>query len=109
MALTLAQLAAELDARLFGDGDTRISALGSLKSAGPGELTFLANPRYRSYLEQTRAGAVLCTPDQAANCPLQAVAVNNPHLAFARISRHFDPPPYPSPKIQSTASVAPST
>lgn len=108
MALTLAQLAAELDARLFGDGDTRISGLGSLKSAGPGELTFLANPRYRAYLEQTRAGAVLCTPDQAANCPVPALAVDDPYLAFARLSRHFDPAPVAPLGIHPTALIASS-
>lgn len=108
MALTLAQLAAELDAQLYGDGDILVTGLGSLKSAGPGELTFLANPKYRSFLEQTRAGAVLCTPDHAASCPVPALAVKDPYLAFARVSRHFDLAPAAQPGIHATALIAPS-
>lgn len=108
MALTLAQLAEELGAELHGPGDLPLTGLGTLKSAGPGELSFLANPRYRSYLEQTRAGAVLCTPDQVEHCPVPALAVANPYLAFARSSRHFDRTPTAQPGVHPTAQVAKS-
>lgn len=106
--LTLAQLAAELGAELHGDGNTLVSGLGTLKSAGPGELTFLANPKYRPYLEQTRAAAVLCTPDQVSASPVPALAVDQPYLAFARASRFFDRTPAVAPGIHPSAIVAPS-
>lgn len=108
MALTLAQLATELDAQLHGDGDIQVSGLGTLKSAGANDLTFLANPKYRPYLEQTRAAAVLCTPDQVAFSPVAALAVKDPYLAFARVTRHFDRTPVPPAGIHPTAVVAAS-
>lgn len=107
MVLTLAALAEELGAELHGDGAVMLSGLGTLKSAGPGDLTFLANPRYRNYLEQTRASAVLCTPDQVAACPGAALAVADPYLAFARASQHFDRTPRAQPGIHPSAVVAP--
>lgn len=103
--LTLAQLAQELGAELNGEGSTTITGLGTLKSARAGELTFLANPRYRSYLQQTQASAVLCTPDQAAHSPVATLAVAEPYVAFARISHHFDRTPATAPGVHPSAVV----
>ena len=57
-------LARELGAELHGPGDLEVTGLGTLGAAGPGQLTFLANPRYRAHLENSRAGAVLLRADQ---------------------------------------------
>ena len=107
MALTLAQLAAELGAELRGNGEAEISGLGTLRSATPEQLAFLANPRYRAYLEQTRAGAVLCTAEQAEACPVAALVVADPYLAFAKVSRHFDTTPEAPREIHPRAVIAP--
>ncbi len=104
--LTLEQIAQELGAVLHGDGAITVSGLGTLKSAGPGELSFLANPRYRSQLQHTTAAAVLCTPDQVADCPVPALAVAQPYLAFARISHRFDRRPAPGAGVHPSAVVA---
>lgn len=102
---TLAQLAKELDAELHGDGAVQISGLGTLKSAGPGQLSFLANAKYRGYLEETNAAAVLCTPDQVAFSPVPALVVKDPYLAFARVTRHFDRMPAAVAGIHATAVI----
>ena len=106
MTLTLARVAQEIGARLDGDGDRVISGLGTIRSAGADQLTFLANPRYRSWLETTTAAAVLCREDEAAACPVNALVVDDPYLAFARISHHFDPAPARPPGIHARAVVA---
>ena len=59
MVFTLAELAAKLDARVQGDGDTLIRGLAALDSATASDLSFLANRQYRKLLASTRAGAVL--------------------------------------------------
>ena len=104
--LTLQQLADELGATLHGDGGIRVSGMGTLKSASASELTFLANPRYRSFLQQTAAAAVLCTPDQVEHCPVAALAVDDPYLAFARVSHHFDPAPASVAGVHPSAVIA---
>ena len=108
VALTLAQLAEELGADVHGDGAVQVSGLGTLKSARAGDLTFLANPKYRSYLENTGAAAVLCTADQAPISPVPALVVKDPYLAFARITHHFDRTPSATPGIHASAVIAAS-
>ena len=68
-------LARELGAELHGPGDLEVTGLGTLGAAGPGQLTFLANPRYRAHLENSQAGAVLLRADQLDVCPVAALVV----------------------------------
>ena len=48
--------------------------VASLQDAGPGSLTFLANPHYRRHLAGTRATAVVLDADSAAGCPVEPPA-----------------------------------
>lgn len=105
MSVTLETLARELGAELHGAGDLPISGLGTIGTANESQITFLANPRYRSYLENTRAAAVLLQEDQLEHCPVAALVVKDPYLAFARASHFFDTTPRPAAGIHSSASV----
>jgi UDP-3-O-[3-hydroxymyristoyl] glucosamine N-acyltransferase len=102
---TLARIAEKLEARLEGDGNHEIARLGTIQSAESDALTFLANPRYRGYLEKTRAGAVLCTEDQASFSPVPVLIVKDPYLAYARISHDFDVRPQLAPGVHPSAVV----
>lgn len=104
--LTLAEIAEKLEGELHGDGDLTVSRLATIQSATADALTFLANPRYRSYLETTGAGAVLCTAEQAQHSPVATIVVKNPYLAFARISHDFDPRPQQPPGVHPSAVIA---
>src|SRR5690349_10719459 len=44
--MKLADIAAALGRRFEGDGDLEISGVAGMEHAGPGQLTFLANPKY---------------------------------------------------------------
>ena len=57
--MQLAEIARRLGCELRGDGSIEIDGVAPIESAGPGTLTFVANPRYRPYLRTTRASAVL--------------------------------------------------
>ena len=106
---TLAELAERLGATLQGaDAETEIVALATLGSASAGALSFFANPRYLRQLEQTNAEAVLVRPEQAAACPVAALVVDDPYLAFARASQLFDWRAPVCPGIHSTAVIAPT-
>jgi len=108
MSVTLAFLAEELGAELHGPGDLTVTGLGTLASARGDQLSFLANPRYRSQLETTGAAAVLLRADQLEHCPVAALVVADPYMAYARISRHFDTAPAPTPGVHPSAVVDPS-
>ena len=60
MSLTLGELAGQIRGELqTGDPDCRISAVATLQHAGAGDISFLANPGYKKYLQDTRASAVI--------------------------------------------------
>lgn len=104
--LTLAQIAEQLGAELNGDGNVEVMRLGTIQAATADALTFLANPRYRPFLEKTGAAAVLCTADQAAFSPVPTLVVKDPYLAYARISQYFDVRPQLAPGVHPSAVVA---
>lgn len=105
MGRTLDEIASELGATLHGSGDLRISGIASLASAGPEQLTYLANPALRDRLARCRAAAVLCRRDDLDQCPVPALEVDDPYAAFARISRHFAPAPAPAPGVHPAAVI----
>ncbi len=106
--MTLGELAAEFSGELRGDPDYRVSGLATLQSAGPGQLAFLANPRYRPQLQDTRAGAVLLRPEDAEGYAGQALLVANPYLVFAHLTHRFDRTPRPATGVHPSAVVAAS-
>jgi UDP-3-O-[3-hydroxymyristoyl] glucosamine N-acyltransferase len=99
----LRELAARLGCELRGDGDVEIRGVAGLDDAGPGDLSFLANPRYLGKLETTRAAAVVLPAAHASDRP--ALVSDNPYLAFARAVALVRPLPAPAPGVDASARV----
>jgi UDP-3-O-[3-hydroxymyristoyl] glucosamine N-acyltransferase len=103
---TLQELAELLGGEVLGDGSIPITGVAGIREAQPGDITFLANSRYESYLLETRASAVICSPD-ARRAPVPLLKVANPYLGFQRVVSVFRPDPYrPQPGIHPTAVIA---
>ena len=103
--MKLAALAAHLGATLHGDPDAEVTSAAGLEDAGPGQITFLSNPKYVRFARTTKATAVIVDPafEEIAAATLR---IGNPYLAFARALEVFHTPiPYP-PGIHPTAVVA---
>jgi UDP-3-O-[3-hydroxymyristoyl] glucosamine N-acyltransferase len=104
--MKLRQLAERLQCELRGDGEVEITGVAGIETAGPGQLTFLSNPRYRRRLKQTRAGAVVLGHD-IEGLPVPTLRSDNPYHAFARaLELFYQPPPFPS-GIHPTAVISP--
>ncbi|MDX2164010.1 MAG: UDP-3-O-(3-hydroxymyristoyl)glucosamine N-acyltransferase [Gammaproteobacteria bacterium] len=88
-----------------GDPNTKISGVGTLQQAGTHHITFLDNPRYRKYLANTKAGAVVLSEDNKAFAKTPVLISKNPYLDFARILQLFDQRPLPDVGIHPTAVV----
>ncbi|MDA1075885.1 MAG: UDP-3-O-(3-hydroxymyristoyl)glucosamine N-acyltransferase [Proteobacteria bacterium] len=86
---TLRDLASHIDARLVGDETFRVSGLGSLGTAAADEISHLSSVNFKPLLTSTRAGAVILKEADLAECPTNALVVDNPYLSFARISQLF--------------------
>jgi UDP-3-O-[3-hydroxymyristoyl] glucosamine N-acyltransferase len=106
-AMTLGELATRLGCALRGDGTLVIRAIRGLEEAGPGDLTFLANPKYAAQLAATRASAAIVASD-AAELPIATLRADNPYVCFARALAIFHRPLRPPAGIHPTAVVSPS-
>jgi UDP-3-O-[3-hydroxymyristoyl] glucosamine N-acyltransferase len=113
-ARPLAEFAALVGGDVSGDGSIPISGVAPLETAGPGELSFFANRKYRADFEASRASAVIVGTDERVASGRTVLRSTNPYLAFATISAHFNPPapvvPGISPQavIDASARVDPS-
>ncbi|WP_442964939.1 UDP-3-O-(3-hydroxymyristoyl)glucosamine N-acyltransferase [Pseudomonas sp. JQ170C] len=106
VTMKLGQLAEFLGATLSGPAELEITGLATLQEAGPGQLSFLANPQYRKYLGDSHAAAVLLKAADAEGFAGHALIVADPYLAYARISHLFDPKPRAVAGIHPSAVVA---
>jgi UDP-3-O-[3-hydroxymyristoyl] glucosamine N-acyltransferase len=103
--MRLAELAAALACELRGDGGIEITRAAPIESAGPGDITFVANPRYLRFLADLRAAAVILTPD-APDVAMPSLRTVEPYVAFARtVELFYEPVPVPD-GIDSTAQIA---
>ena len=106
--MKLAQIASVLDAQLEnGSPDIEISGVAGIKEANPGQLTFVANPKYGAAARSTKASAVIVALDFPA-IPAAMLRSKNPYLAFARALDLFCKPPRYEPGVHPTAVVHPS-
>jgi UDP-3-O-[3-hydroxymyristoyl] glucosamine N-acyltransferase len=105
--MKLSMLAAHLGATLQGDPDAEITSAAGLEDALPGQITFVANPKYIALARTTRATAVLVEPafEQISAATLR---IDNPYHAFARaLNLLYEQAAY-APGIHPTAVIAPT-
>ncbi len=104
--MKLSKIASTLGARLQGE-DLEITGVAGIEEAGPGQITFVANPKYAAAARTTAASAVIVSEDFPA-LAAATLRSGNPYLAFAKaIELFYHPPRYPV-GIHSTAVVHPS-
>jgi UDP-3-O-[3-hydroxymyristoyl] glucosamine N-acyltransferase len=103
---TVAELAKHVSAKIIGDDQHIISRLSPIKNAKAGDLTFLIGGAYRRYLSETQASAVIISEADAPGCPVTALVVENPELAFARIAHLFNVISKPTAGIHPSSVIA---
>ena len=89
MRLTIADIVARLGGESVGDATLPIHRIATLEGATPDAIGFLANPRYRSQLETTRAGCVIVAPALRDDAVRRGAAIitPDPYLYYARLSQ----------------------
>lgn len=105
---TASDLAQRFGLELHGDGSVVVSGVATLAHAGPGQLSFLANPRYRSQLQASQAGIVVLRADDAEHAPGTALVAKDPYTTYARISALFEKQPLRAPGIHPSAVIDPT-
>jgi len=105
---TAQDLADRFGLQVHGDPSTVIHGVATLAHAGPGQLTFLANPRYRAQLAESRAAIVVLRADDADAAPGTALVAKDPYTTFAKIGALFETVPLREPGIHPSAVIDPS-
>jgi len=106
--MKLSQLASMLGARLDnGSPDTEITGVAGIETAGPGQVTFVANPKYIAAAKTTKASAVI-VDEKFPAISTAVLRSKNPYLAFAKAIELFYQPPQYAPGVHPTAVVHPS-
>ncbi|WP_416305664.1 UDP-3-O-(3-hydroxymyristoyl)glucosamine N-acyltransferase [Neptunicella sp. SCSIO 80796] len=106
MAISLAKLAEHIGAQLHGDGALMISSIATLSRATDGQISFLANTKYRSQLAESSASAVILHPDELPHCQSAALVMDNPYVGFAKVAQLLDTTPVAAESIAPTAVIA---
>lgn len=105
MRVTVRDVARLVGGTVQGDESQAITGISSLTEARPGDISFLANPKYESFLSETRATAVLVAAPHPVTNVVQIV-VGNPDFAFARVVATYGPKAVPPPPgIHPTAVI----
>ena len=105
--MTATDVAGWVSGRVEGDGAVSITGVAALKDAGPGDVSFLANPRYAAAVADTRASAVVVGADWTGETAATLIRVADPDAAFAEIVDRLAPPPVtPAPGVHATAVLA---
>jgi UDP-3-O-[3-hydroxymyristoyl] glucosamine N-acyltransferase len=110
---TLEELATFSGGQLHGgNGDLKIVGAASLLEAGPGEVTFYADPRYLSRLQRTRASAIFVPANFSQQTAAAQIRVADPAKAFERVVAklaplpvHFTPGVHPTAVVDPTAKI----
>src|SRR5947207_7175849 len=105
--LMLRQIVEQLGGEAIGEVKEPLIGVATLDSAGPREIAFLANPKYRSRLASTKAGAVILGPGDRDAAPMPRIVAENPYAYYARTVALFHPEPPAVPGIHPAAQVHP--
>jgi UDP-3-O-[3-hydroxymyristoyl] glucosamine N-acyltransferase len=88
MSRRLGEIASYLQGDLVGDSSIEITGLAGIEEAKAGDLTFLANPKYKTFLDKTQASCVIVGKEiEKAQVPL--IRHKNPYFAFSKAMELF--------------------
>ena len=88
MKKTPAEISEFIGGEIVGNRDLLITGVCGIKEAKKGDLTFIANPKYFSLVDQTRASAII-TPRDVTVPGKSIIRTENPSLAFANVITQF--------------------
>ncbi len=91
MECSVAHIAAMVKGEVVGRGSDRITGISGIREAKKGQLTFLSQRKYLSFLNKTKATAVLVDVTIPCDTTKTLIRVKNSSQAFDRILSEFYP------------------
>ncbi|HET8734964.1 MAG TPA: UDP-3-O-(3-hydroxymyristoyl)glucosamine N-acyltransferase [Pricia sp.] len=92
MIFTAGQIAGILEGDLEGDPEITVHKLAKIEEGEKGALTFLANPKYTSYIYSTKASITIVNRDFEPEQELQTtlIKVEDAYKSFSRILEYYN-------------------
>lgn len=80
-------IAQQIGGTVDGDGSVCVGSFAKIEEAGPGSITFLANPKYTHHIYDTKASIVLVRRDFVAEHPVSAtlIRVDDPYATLSAL------------------------
>jgi UDP-3-O-[3-hydroxymyristoyl] glucosamine N-acyltransferase len=105
VGLTLAQIAEKINGTVIGDANYEVSSVGTLSNATSSQLSFLSNPKYKKFLSESEAGAVIVSKGMTDFVATNAIEVDDPYVAYAKAASLLHPQKKNSASIHSSAAI----
>ncbi len=112
MQLTARDIAQLVNGDLTGNAEEAVTGVAGIREAQPGDLSFIASPKYFSALKTTQAVVVIVARDAKVEFARTLVRVDNPVQAFTQVVMHVMPPPvkfaagiHPAAVVAATAKL----
>ena len=110
MEFTAKQIAAFIGGEIVGDENATVCTFAKIEEGMPGALSFLANPKYTSYIYDTQSSIVLVNNDFIAEQPVKATLIKtvNAYESLAKLMALYESMKPKKTGISPMASVAES-
>ncbi|WGK64418.1 UDP-3-O-(3-hydroxymyristoyl)glucosamine N-acyltransferase [Croceiramulus getboli] len=92
MKFTAAQIAGILEGTVEGNPDAEVSRLAKIEEGASGSLTFLANPKYTSYIYSTNASITIVNHDFEAEQEVSTtlIRVDDAYKSFSKLLEYYN-------------------
>lgn len=91
MVFTAGQIAGILEGEVHGNAEVAVHKLSKIEEGEKGSLTFLANPKYTSFIYKTKASVTIVNkdfvPEQAVNTTL--IKVQDAYKSFSKLLEYY--------------------
>ncbi|MGB7842961.1 MAG: UDP-3-O-(3-hydroxymyristoyl)glucosamine N-acyltransferase [Salinimicrobium sp.] len=92
MKFTAAQIAGILEGEVQGNPEVEVNKLAKIEEGTEGAITFLANPKYTSYIYSTKASITIVSdsfvPEEDITTTL--IKVKDPYSAFSKLLEYYN-------------------
>ncbi|HLT33071.1 MAG TPA: UDP-3-O-(3-hydroxymyristoyl)glucosamine N-acyltransferase [Aquaticitalea sp.] len=92
MKFTATQIAGILEGDIIGNPDVEVSKLAKIEEGTEGSLTFLANPKYKSYIYSTKASITIVNRSFEAENALSTtlIKVEDAYKSFSKLLEYYN-------------------
>lgn len=109
MKFSALQISAMLNGIVEGDNEVTVSGLSKIEEGIPGTLTFLANPKYASFIYSTGASIAIVSKNFVAESALPKtltlIRVDDAYTSFAKLLEAYNQMRKPAAEIHPSAFV----